>query len=146
MIHISNSVLETQLLAENVLKQLEGRNLICLRGELGAGKTTFVQGLGKMLGLVGNIVSPTYILNRKYQLKPIDKDLKFKTLWHVDLYRLETLAEIKDLGLTDLWQNRTSLVVIEWPEKIEQLLPLNRADIKIKTLPNGSRELEINLF
>ena len=130
-------------MAEKILENLDGRNVVCLRGELGAGKTTFVSGMGQFLG-IKKIVSPTFILIRKHLIKKTTAHLKYKILWHVDLYRLETIKEVLDLGLTDLWQSKTNLVVIEWPEKITHLLPEHRVEVKIKSLSTDTREFEVD--
>ena len=143
MIHQTGSVQETKLLAQQVLYNMGGRNLICLYGDLGAGKTAFVSGMGQILGLT-NIISPTFILIRKHSIKSIVAGVNFKILWHVDLYRLQTLSEVLDLGLSDLWSDQSNLVVIEWPEMIEHLLPKKRVEVRIKSLGPDGRELQID--
>src|SRR3990167_10912743 len=89
---------QTQALSAQILKlaQTSQVNLIALYGDLGSGKTTFTQGLAKHLGITQNLISPTFVLIRSYA---IDKDqpCHWTTLYHVDLYRLESAADIKSI-------------------------------------------------
>ena len=89
--------------------------VVYLRGELGAGKTTCVRGLLRALGVTGLVRSPTYMLAETYELEGL-------TCIHVDLYRLQSPAEIEELGLRDLL-GAGSLLLIEWPEKGARVLP-----------------------
>ena len=86
-----------------------------LHGELGSGKTTLTRGLLRALGESGSIVSPSYSLIELYRLGP-------GTVVHVDLYRLNSVAEFEALGLADYYQGRT-LLLIEWPERAAARLP-----------------------
>jgi tRNA threonylcarbamoyladenosine biosynthesis protein TsaE len=101
---------ETFLLAKKLARAFKGREVVLLSGELGAGKTIFTKGLGSGLGLkdVGQVSSPSYTILNVYQARfPI---------FHFDLYRLETDAEIQDLGWEDYLDQ--GVVVVEWGEKI----------------------------
>ena len=93
---------------------------MALVGDLGAGKTTFIQGLAEGLGIKERINSPTFIILREYS----HPDFMF---YHVDLYRLEGdfSKELENLGLTTIMAERQSVVVIEWADKIKDLLPQN---------------------
>lgn len=99
-------------------------------GDLGAGKTTFVQGLAEGLGIKERILSPTFILMREYG-----------NLYHVDLYRLEEGIdeEVRNLGLTDIWGKKDNIVIIEWAEKITDLLPENTIWMNFEILDEGRR-------
>lgn len=103
-------------------------------GDLGAGKTSFVQGLAKGLGINQPIVSPTFILMRSYN-----------NLYHLDLYRLEgeLSMEIENLGLQDLWGKKGNIVVIEWAEKIRELLPKKTIWIDFQDLGEDKRKISI---
>lgn len=98
---------------------LGGGEVISLSGGLGAGKTTFVQGLAEGLGVKTHIISPTFILMRSYQI-PKGNSSSEKKLFHVDLYRLEDNVEeeIKNLGITDLWGKNDAIFVIEWADRL----------------------------
>lgn len=142
MVWHSSTIEETQSLAKEVLAMINGRNIICLFGDLGAGKTTFVQGVGALLG-VKNIASPTYILIRKHNITANFGTSSFKALVHVDLYRLETRKEILELGLIDICKDPENLVIIEWPEKILDLLPSSHLDLYIKSDLSNGREFTV---
>lgn len=104
-------------LGQEFAKQLKPSDVVLLYGELGSGKTTFTKGLAKGLGVVTRIISPTFILHRSHH---IDSNL-FKTLNHVDLYRLND-KNIKSFDLENLLEDRNSVTVIEWPEVIEKTI------------------------
>ncbi len=113
--YISCSEDETKKLAENFAKKTRG-NIFALSGELGAGKTTFVQGFAKGLGIQDKIISPTFVLIRQHQIPNTDK-----TLYHIDLYRLENIESLKHLGLDEILSDSNNIVLIEWAEKLKQL-------------------------
>lgn len=137
---ISKSSQDTQELAAALVKDLKTGTLITLKGELGAGKTTFAQGLGRVLGLE-RMTSPTYTLIREY---PIDgKKWPFSRLYHIDLYRLGSKAEILDLGLSEIWFDPQNLILIEWPEKIEEYLPKPHIVVDITKTKGDTREIAV---
>src|SRR5258706_12927681 len=121
---ITNSFEETQKIGYDFAKTLKGGEIIALHGDLGSGKTTFVQGLAAGLGIKRRVISPTFIIMRSYE-----EDLRFKNFYHVDLYRIENEKDVEGLGLKEIMQGADNIVAIEWPEKIENLLPENRIDI-----------------
>jgi tRNA threonylcarbamoyladenosine biosynthesis protein TsaE len=98
---------------------------IALTGELGAGKTTFVQGLARGLGFEGHVASPTFTLVREY---PTDR----LTLVHADVYRLDRVQDAVDLGLPEMLED--GLVVVEWGDAVESLLPLDHLVVEL-TMP-----------
>ena len=106
---------------------------------MGSGKTTFVQGLVKALGIRKKIISPTFILMRTYKAR------KKKMLYHLDLYRLESNfeEEIENLGVKDIWKERKNILVIEWAEKIKDLLPKDAIWIKFEYFIDGQRKIII---
>lgn len=112
---------------------------MCLYGELGSGKTTFVQGFAKGIGLLRTrLLSPTFIIVRRYELLP-----KPFCLYHVDLYRIEDSQSIHDLGLLETFVNPSAIVAIEWAEKLGSLLPEKRIDIRFTALSDGSHKIFI---
>jgi len=138
---ISKSVSETHKIANNLLENLDNTNLLCLYGELGAGKTTFVQGLAKTLGIKKRVISPTFVMMREYPMKlPITH---YSLLIHIDLYRIESEEDVISLDLKELWANRKNLVVIEWAEKIKPILPKKRIDVKFEYVSQNKRKIEI---
>ena len=129
---ITKSSEETQKIAEKIAKGLKGGEVLALFGDLGAGKTTFVQGLAKGLGVKGRIISPTFIILRTYPLRQSLSEaspLKDKNFYHVDLYRIESEKEVEEIGLKEILKDRKDIVAIEWAEKIQNILPDERINI-----------------
>ncbi len=104
---------------------LKGSEIIALVGDLGAGKTTFTQKIGKLLGVTKTITSPTYILLQEFTGKLPNTALPNRnvTIYHLDLYRTQTFAEAESLGLTEFWGRPQTLTIIEWADKIATHLP-----------------------
>ena len=126
MKQITKSAQEPKKLAQDIAKKLKGGEVLALVGELGAGKTTFVQGLAEYFGDKENVSSPTFTLINEYQLKPRKlKSYKLQALIHIDCYRLETPQELLDIGFRDYLDNNNLVVVIEWAEKVKKILPKN---------------------
>ena len=103
--------------AADMIDELMEARVVQLHGELGAGKTTFVQGVAKVLGVERRVKSPTYTL---VNIHPVEHD-SIDKLVHVDLYRIANVdtQELKQIGLDDLLEDERSLVMIEWPERLE---------------------------
>lgn len=125
-------------LAEELMavKRGEQARILCLYGELGSGKTTFTQGFAKGLGITKRLVSPTFIIVRRYQ---VPKDSSF--LYHVDLYRLESIDELEELGFSEIFADPHAFVVIEWAEKLGERLPKHRIDIRFSVLKDGAHTI-----
>ncbi len=147
----TNSFEETQAFAKKYAQSLEEGTVLCLYGDLGYGKTTFVQGLAKGLGIEKKILSPTFIIMRTYEIKVKSQkskvestNKKLKNLYHVDLYRTSSEQEIIDLGLVELMQDRENIVVIEWPEKLGKWLPEKRIDVKLDYIDENKRKIIID--
>jgi len=104
-------------------------HLLPLRlNELGSGKTAFAKALGKMMGINEHIVSPTFVIMKSYNI-----DWKgFKKLIHVDAYRIESESELLNLGWNELVENPQHLILIEWPERVEGILPKDSRRIFFK--------------
>lgn len=122
---------ETTSFGQQIGASLKGGEIFTLSGAMGAGKTTFVQGLAKALHISDRVNSPTFIIMREY---PVTEMGPIQQLYHVDLYRLETNIneELDNLGILDLWGKPENVFVIEWSEKIPQeLLVPNVVNIKI---------------
>ncbi len=127
------------LFARDVLAKLAPKNtatIVALVGDLGAGKTTFVQALGRELGITETMQSPTYVLMKKYQTT----NSKFQTLIHIDSYRLEDSKEFTALRPEQFLQDQKALVVVEWPENVAGALP--PADLTINFSSDGAKEVE----
>ncbi len=123
--YISKSDTETKSIAVKLAKE-SNCNIFALTGELGAGKTIFVQGFARGLGIKDKIISPTFVLIRQH---PIPNTTRI--LYHADLYRLADTKDFKQLGLEEIWSNPNNIILIEWAEKIRSLLPKDAVRIKI---------------
>ena len=122
MIYKSNSAKETENIARSFAKTLKKGDVICLSGDLGAGKTAFTAGLAKGLGVNEYVSSPTFTILNCY-----DGDL---SLYHFDVYRISKSDELFDIGF-DEYISGDGVSVIEWAEMIEDILPLPRYEVKI---------------
>ena len=129
--YTSRSEEDTMEIAENLESEKFPGMVICLDGELGSGKTVFVKGFAKALGLTETITSPTFSLVKEYP----DGEMP---LYHMDVYRLDDSKE--DFGLKD-YLNQDAVVIIEWPEMIQDQLPEERLDIKFKVIDENTRVL-----
>ena len=107
-----------------------------MRGELGAGKTTFVQALARELGITTVVQSPTYVLMKRYDISYRN----FKHLIHIDVYRLNGAKEFAALKPEEFLNDPTNLVCIEWPERVEGALPA--PDLTIQFSSEGAAEGE----
>jgi len=130
----TNSPEETKQFAQDFAKNLTMPVIITLTGNLGAGKTTFVQGMALGLGIKKLVNSPTFLLIKKYI---VDK----KNVYHIDLYRLNSEKDIEGTGLLDILKEKDSIVIIEWAEKMGSLLPDDRIDIQFEYLDEGRRKI-----
>lgn len=120
----TSSARETQEVASKIAALAEQGDLILLVGELGAGKTTFVQGFGRALGVDEPITSPTFTLAREYEGHRL-------TLHHLDVYRLEQIDEVLDLALPELLDS-ASVTLIEWGDAIIPALPAEYLEVRVE--------------
>lgn len=138
---ITDTFEATQQAGKDFAAALRNGGVVALHGDLGSGKTTFVQGLAKGLGIEKQIISPTFIIMRTYKPGLKIKDLRFKKFYHVDLYRIESDRDIEGLGLLELLHDPNNIILIEWPDKIEHLLPESRIDIYFEYLGDDKRKI-----
>ncbi|MCF6276371.1 MAG: tRNA (adenosine(37)-N6)-threonylcarbamoyltransferase complex ATPase subunit type 1 TsaE [Candidatus Magasanikbacteria bacterium] len=117
---ITNSPTETEEVGKNLVKELKGGDIILLNGELGAGKSTFVKGIAQGLKIKRTINSPTFTLMNVYTL---DKEKNgIKKLIHIDTYRLKDEEALIEIGAEDYIGKKDTLTLIEWPEKVQELI------------------------
>lgn len=135
--YFSKSAAETKAIGAKLAKEIP-HGVIALNGELGTGKTVFVQGFAKGLDIKEKIISPTFVLIRQHKIPK-----RNQILYHIDLYRLENDSQIKGLGLEEIINNPNNLVLIEWAEKIEQYLPNKTIKIFMKKAGDNSRLITI---
>ena len=135
--------LEQINLGTQLVKKWKGGDIILLKGDLGTGKTTLSKGIAKGLGITQNIKSPTFTLMNVYTLeKPISN---IKQFVHIDTYRLEDEQDLIDIGIEDYLGKSDTLVLIEWPEKIQKLLQ-TKYTIQITLEHISNEERKITLF
>ncbi len=137
MEYITKNYNQTIDLGRSLAETLNGGEVLCLTGELGAGKTTFVSGLINYFRPQARVLSPTFIIVRHYSIK----HKRIKYIYHIDLYRLDDLSAIRDLGITELLNKPDNVTAIEWPEKMKQLLPKDRIEIDFKVLEENQRKI-----
>jgi tRNA threonylcarbamoyladenosine biosynthesis protein TsaE len=125
----------TIALGEQIARGLPARAVVLLIGNLGAGKTTLAKGIVNGLGAAPpeEVGSPTFTLIHEYGGGRV---------YHVDLYRLEDLREVATLGLDEIF-DREAVVLIEWGERFPQILPRERIEIRLRTIHNDEREIEV---
>lgn len=133
----SKSVKETNKIAFNLAKKaLKSRKpfIIGLEGNLGSGKTTFTQGFAKGLGIKERILSPTFVILKRFKIKN-------KNFYHIDCYRIKNPKEILDLGFKEIVNNPKNIVAIEWADKIKRIMPKDTLWLKFKLIDEFSREI-----
>ena len=134
----TENALETIVVARQVAEKCHVPVVICLYGELGSGKTTFVQGFAKALGVTARLLSPTFIIVRRYQIPK-----KSEVLYHIDLYRTNSAKEVEGVGLAEIFSDPHAYVLIEWAEKLTKNLPEKRIDIWFTVHAKGEHHIKI---
>jgi tRNA threonylcarbamoyladenosine biosynthesis protein TsaE len=127
---------EAERFAGALTKQGEGATLVTLSGELGAGKTSFVKAIARALGIEEIVNSPTFVLEKIYLLPG---DQPFKRLVHIDTYRLSKGSDLAPLGFDELMRDAGNLILLEWPEKVADALPVPATRIFFTALSNDAR-------
>ena len=138
---ISQNPDDTRKLGRTIARELKGGEVLCLYGELGAGKTTFAQGFIDFFLPQKRVLSPTFIIVRHYLIS----HKLIKNIYHVDLYRIASIGDIAGLGLTELMYKPDSIVLVEWAERLGNLLPKKRIDIKFSIINEKEREIDIRI-
>lgn len=129
---------ETKHIGSCIADQLKGGDIVCLYGDLGAGKTTLVKGIADKLKIQNNITSPSFSLMNIYDIK---NNLQ---LVHIDTYRLDNEEDLIDIGIEDYLGQKNSICIIEWPEKILRLLKDKKSiDLIFKHINKDQREIDI---
>ena len=137
---ISNGPQETIEYGRKFAKKLKGGEVIGLNGELGSGKTTFIKGLAKGLKVRETVTSPTFIILKTYPAKIDKKKIEFV---HLDCYRIKSDDDARSIGIEDYLGRENIITVIEWPEKIRQILLKNIIDIYFRHQTPYKREISI---
>ena len=130
-----DSLSDLKQVAREVVESLDGRTVVLLRGEMGAGKTTLISRIAAYLGAEDNVTSPTFALVNQYEGSEC-------RIYHFDFYRIDTIEEVFDLGYEEYFYSG-DLCFVEWPEKIEGLLPENLVEVRITVDGITERTFEI---
>ena len=152
---ITKSASQTQKLGEKIGRDLKPPVVIALYGDLGSGKTTFIQGLAKGLGIKKRITSPTFVFIRQYEISlprspfghlgggeaTTSTPARCDVFYHVDLYRIEKKDKVQNLGLEEIFSESQAVVAIEWAEKIKEILPKKRINLWFKYLNQNERKI-----
>ena len=146
---LSKSTGQTKNFAKNLAKTLKAGDCLAIYGPLGAGKTTFIQGLAAGLSFSGRVFSPTFVFVRPYKVSDQgtgnrEQRLEIKTIYHIDLYRVEKPIDLKTVGISEFLADKQAISVIEWPEKIEKALPERTIRVKIEPVSKNRREIKVS--
>ncbi|MDD2279546.1 MAG: tRNA (adenosine(37)-N6)-threonylcarbamoyltransferase complex ATPase subunit type 1 TsaE [Bacteroidales bacterium] len=135
LIHVE-SLSELDSAAEQIIANLSPNRIMCFYGSMGAGKTTLIKSICKVLGVTDTVVSPTFALINEYTTA------KGIPVYHFDFYRINKVEEVYDFGYEEYFYSDTGVCLIEWPELIEDLLPTEGVvRYKIDVNPDNSRTI-----
>ena len=129
-----NSLDELDKVAKAVIDSLEGRTVVAFDAPMGAGKTTLIGRIARYLGSEDDTTSPTFAIVNQYEGD--------RTMYHFDMYRIDRIEEALDFG-TEEYLSSGELCMVEWPEKIEALLPEDTMVVKIEILSESARRFVI---
>lgn len=156
--YITHNFSETQALGKQTAENLQGGQsrlvknsrrseagmILCLEGDLGAGKTTFTQGLLEGLGAEGPYTSPTFLIMKHYKKEipnsKLQTNLKIQNIYHFDAYRVGA-EDVLSLGWEEIITDPKNVVIVEWPEKIEKILPKGVIKIKFEWIDQDERKI-----
>ncbi len=132
------------LLEKAIDIQTDESTLITLEGDLGAGKTTLTQQIARELGVKANLISPTFVIMKKYDLpeQAGARHKKFKYLVHIDVYRLSKSEELLKLGWLEIVKEKDTLIILEWPENVPECIPTNALKVKLTHQDDTTRAIE----
>tara|TARA_R110000824_G_scaffold401771_1_gene615841 strand:+ start:497139 stop:497573 length:435 start_codon:yes stop_codon:yes gene_type:complete len=128
---------EARAFVQKLEPRSTGATLVTLSGELGAGKTSFAQGIAKAYGIAETVTSPTFVLEKIYAIP----HGRFSRLVHIDAYRLTGGEELHALGFDEIMGDPKTVVVLEWPEKVTDVLPAPAHRIKLTVVDEGGRSI-----
>lgn len=149
---ISYNEEQTKKLGSNLAKLSSDGEVIGLIGDLGGGKTTFVQGFAQSLGIKEPITSPSFVLMKKYPISNLKssillptsrdaEDEQISNLYHIDLYRIKDLSDVYSFGFYEILEDKKSIILIEWAEKVMRILPKQKLIIEFDFLGENERKI-----
>jgi len=133
---IANDPFETEEVGIELAAELRNGMVVSLIGSLGAGKTTFAKGIAKGLLITDVVVSPSYVIARTYAGRI--------PMHHIDAYRVSSLDELEEAGLTDYLPPDLGVSVVEWPERIDGLIEASAIEVRFELLESNSRRIHVS--
>ena len=130
-----DSLSDLDLVAEQIISSLDGRDVVLFRGGMGAGKTTLISRIVALLGAEDTVTSPTFAIVNQYEGDS-------RRIYHFDFYRIDRIEEVFDFGYEEYFYSG-DLCLVEWPEKIEALIPEDAMVVRIEVGDDESRVFEI---
>jgi len=140
--YISENLDETRELGRILAAELQGGEILCLSGELGAGKTSFSQGILEGLKISGPHTSPTFVVMKEYDREQgtVNSEQKIKKVYHIDVYRVSS-NDILDLGWEEMVEDKNNVIIIEWAERIADIIPASAIRISFEWLDENRRKI-----
>ena len=141
---MQNLVLQVLSKLGNPITRFDGAVVLALNGDLGAGKTTFTKALAKVLGITEHITSPTFVIQKSYNIPTCEtSNVSHTKLVHIDAYRLQNAEDATVLDLENTADNPRNLVVIEWVENMKGAVPSGAIKIDFTYIDETTREITI---
>lgn len=135
---LTHSAEETKELGKKLAREIKPGTLVCLVGDLGAGKTTFAQGFLEEMGAAHPYTSPTFVIMKQYDLSaPISG---IERIYHADAYRVEA-KDLSALGFAEWRADEHGIVILEWPERVQEIIPNNARKISFVWKSDSEREV-----
>lgn len=148
--YLTNNSLQTKRIGKEFAKKIlklpfeKKAAVICLVGDLGGGKTTFLQGFAKGLGIKERILSPSFVIMRKFQIPKIKTQIsKFRNFYHIDCYRIKKPKSILDLGFKKIISDPQNIIAIEWANQVQRIIPQEAIWIQFDYLGKNKRKIVI---
>ncbi len=141
--YITKTSSETKKLAEDLSEKIlkpKTRNktvVLALEGDLGTGKTTFIQGIAKGLGIRERILSPTFVLIKRFEFS------NSQNFYHIDCYRIKDPKELLDLGFKEIISNPKNLIAVEWSDRVKKIIPKSAIKLKFDFINKNTRKITI---
>ncbi len=142
--YITSTAEETRRLGREFGETLLPGTLVCFRGDLGAGKTTFIQGVLAGCGAEPPFVSPTFVLMKEYHFAQPTRS-GIRRIYHADAYRMETAEDFEKIGFMEWCADTEGIVLLEWPERIESLLLDQRIEVSLRLIDGEDSAREIHI-
>jgi len=144
--YLTSSSTQTKKIGEKFAKDILKKGprnkafVIGLVGELGGGKTTFLQGFARGLGIKEKILSPTFIIMRRFQFNNLTIK-QFNNLYHIDCYRIKKSKELLNLGFKEFLSSPQNIIVVEWADRVKKIMPENTIWIKFNFIDEKKRKI-----